>query len=97
MGDSARIMEGVLAKRNENKLSVIFDKRQKDFVVSYPRRPDGNLAMYHIVNDRLDWKLPSESDKSYPFNYEKFNFVKELESRGYDITTLKFSIELRKE
>jgi hypothetical protein len=75
---------------NRNKLSVIYDKRQKDFVVKYPRNCDGHLAMGHLVGDILRY---SPLKKPYPFEVE--NFVKELEARGYDIETLKFSIELK--
>lgn len=82
-------------KRNENKLSVIYDKRQMDFVVKYPRRCDGALALYHLVGDILKYKFPNK-ETNYPYNWEKENFKEELEKRGYDITTLKFSIELKK-
>lgn len=42
-----------MPKHNENKLSVIYDKRQKDFVVKYPRRCDGNLALSHLMCDNV--------------------------------------------
>ena len=83
-----------MAKHNENKLSVIYDKRQKDFVVKYPRRCDGNLALNHLVSDTLEYRLPTK-DKDYPSNFEVTNFIKELDKRGYDTSTLKFSIELK--
>lgn len=78
---------------NPDKLSVIYDKRQKDFIVKYPRRCDGALAIHHICGDVLEYRMLKEG----PFNFEIVNFVKELEKRGYDTTTLKFSIELKKE
>lgn len=83
-----------MAFPNENKLSVIYDKRQKDFVVKYPRRCDGGLAMDHLVGDILKYKIPDDETRC-PFNWRSTNFIKELESRGYDTTTLKFSIELK--
>jgi hypothetical protein len=76
---------------DENKLSVIYDKRQKDFVVKYPRRCDGALAIHHIVGDTLVYRHFNEPP------YEISNFIKELEERGYDVTTLKFSIKLKKQ
>lgn len=86
-----------MPKHNENKLSVIYDKRQNDFVVKYPRRCDGTLAIHHLVSNILEWRLPTkESGKTYPHNWEETNFIKELEKRGYDTKTLKFSIELKK-
>lgn len=85
-----------MGKYNVNKLSVIYDKRQKDFVFKYPRRSDGALAINHICHDRLLFRL-EDAEHKRPLNYETFNFVKELEDRGYDITTLRSSIELKKE
>lgn len=83
-----------MAKRNQNKLSLTYDKRQKDFVVNYPRKPDGYLILYHLLNDilRFDLNKSLNKDKS-PYNI--YNFKKELEDRGYDLKTLKFSIELK--
>lgn len=87
-----------MGKRNLNKLSLIYDKRQKDFVVKYPRRSDGALVIHTLINDNLRWCLPDDADhKSYPYNWIKENFKEELEKRGYDLTTLKFSIELKDE
>jgi len=84
-----------MGKYNKNKLSVIYDKRQKDFVVKYPLKCDGSLAMDHLLGDKLVYKIPKD-ESNYPFNYEVTNFIKELDKRGYDTTTLKFSIELKK-
>ena len=86
-----------MPKHNERKLSVIWDKRQKDFVVKFPRSCDGALAIHHMLKDTLEWRLPDKNNKlEYPFNWEETNFIKELKKRGYDPTTLKFSIELKK-
>lgn len=68
------------------KLSLIYDKRQKDFVVRYPNSRDGGLVLYHLVSNILRWKAGSPG-------FETYNFIKDLEARGYDPTTLKFSIE----
>ena len=85
-----------MPKHNEYKLSVIYDKRQRDFVVKYPRPCDGALAMNHLCDNILKWKLPTkDSGLKYPHNWEEMNFIKELEKRGYDPKTIKFSIELK--
>lgn len=84
-----------MAKYNKEKLSLIYDKRQKDFIVKYPRRCDGNLLMCHILNNKLEWRIPTKK-KPYPHNWDTTNFIEELEKRGYDPKTLKFSIELKK-
>jgi hypothetical protein len=78
---------------NDKKLSLIYDKKQKDFVVKYPRSCDGALVMNHICDDILKYTI----NKKYPYNFDVTNFKKELENRGYDLTTLKFSIELKKD
>jgi hypothetical protein len=79
-----------------NKLTLIYDKRQKDFVVHYPARCDGALIFNHFLQDNLSWRFPDKTN-DYPFNFVKENFMDELEKRGYDIKTLRFSIELKKE
>lgn len=83
-----------MGKRNENKLTLIYDKRERDFVVKYPRKYDGGLVISHLISDILLYKFP-DNETQYPYNWTKENFIKELENRGYDITTLKFSIELK--
>jgi len=83
-----------MPKINENKLSVIYDKKQMDFVVRYPKPCDGALAIHHLVGDILRYKFPDDETR-YPNNWVLENFIKELEKRGYDTTTLKFSIELK--
>ena len=82
-----------MAKHNENKLSVIYDKRQKDFVVKYPRKCDGALALHTLLGDQLLHVMPS--DKKPPYNFKVSNFKEELKKRGYDLETLKFSVVLK--
>lgn len=84
-----------MPKYNKNKLSLIWDKRQTDFIVKYPNNCDGSLIIHHFLNDTLEWRLKSDIYPE-PFNFEITNFIKELEERGYDPKTLKFSIELKK-
>lgn len=74
-----------------NKLSYIYDKRQKDFVSRGPRTTDVNLLFY-LFGDILRFDL-YKYGKEVP--YEVFNALNELENRGYDLTTIKFSIELK--
>lgn len=75
------------------KLSLIWDKRVKDFVVKYPKSCDGSLIFYHFLS-----KIPifSSSKKQYP-PCDWYKFTDDLEKRGYDLTTIKFSIELKNE
>ena len=86
-----------MARHNERKLSIIYDKRQKDFVVKYPRRCDGALALHSIINEQLVFDLDKwfarKITNTPPF--KPYSFKDELERRGYDLSTLKFSIELK--
>ena len=86
-----------MPRHDERKLSVIYDKRQKDFVVKYPRSCDGHLTINHLVQGVLRWELPTNEVEKYPFNFKKFNFIEELERRGYNIESMKFSIKLKEE
>ena len=85
----------IMSNHNIDKLSIIWDKRQKDFVFKYPRRCDGALIVNYILSNILEHDMNSK--KEYPFNFKTFCLKDELELRGYDLTTLKFSIELKKE
>ena len=80
----------------ENVLSVKWSKRLNDFIIHYPRRCDGALITSALLTDRLLYCIPSMSDKPYPYNWNKENLKEELERRGYDLTTLRFSVELKK-
>lgn len=76
---------------NPNKLTFLYDKRQKDFVCNYPRPADGSLIFY-LFGDILRFDI-HKYGKQVP--YEVFNVKEELEKRGYDLSTLRFSIELK--
>lgn len=79
----------------KNKLQLFYNKSMRDFVISYPNKLDGNLIFHHILSDILLHSNSCNNEKKYPFNFDVFNFKDELEKRGYDLTTLKFSIELK--
>lgn len=76
-------------------LKVKWSKRENDLLISYPRRCDGALMNY-ILGDILTWGGINGVDKGW-LNYETFNLRKELEQRGYDITTLKIEVKLKNE
>ncbi len=70
-----------MPKHSPNRLTVVWDSRQKDFLVKYPRRCDGSLLMYHLLSDvMLHDFLKKEGERGYTV----FNLKKELEDRGYD-------------
>jgi hypothetical protein len=84
-----------MSNYREDKLTLSYNKRQKDFIIAYPRRCDGALILNTIIGDILKWGGIVSNHKE-PYNFEVFNLKEELERRGYDLTTLKFSIELKK-
>lgn len=66
----------------KNKLSAKWSAKEKSILYSYPRKQDGGmLAAAFEMCKLLDNKT----------------LLQELEDRGYDITTLKFSIEKLKD
>lgn len=83
-----------MVKVRENVLSVKWSKREKDFIINYPRSCDGHLIVDALLSDRLRYCIPNEKTR-YPLNYEVENLKKELELRGYDLTTMRFSIKLK--
>lgn len=63
-------------------LKVNWSKKENDFMIHYPRSCDGNLIQDFLFGKR------------YAFNGIKEKDIREeLEKRGYDLTTLKFSIK----
>ncbi|MDB5716142.1 MAG: hypothetical protein JWO15_3539 [Sphingomonadales bacterium] len=65
---------------NSGKLSVRWVKRENDIVYSYPNKQDGSLI--NFVFGGL-----------HHFGKPEKTLLNELMHRGYDVTTLKFSIE----
>jgi len=69
-------------RTRENTLSMYWSKREKDIVYAYPSKVDGHM-LHHRLGSEVYNKWKDEYDLS---------FFKELEARGYDLTTLRFSI-----
>lgn len=70
---------------NETHLSAWWSKREKDIVFSYPHKPDG-----HLLYGFMSLKRPRR-DLGGDVVFDP-SFLEELEVRGYDITTLRFSV-----
>jgi hypothetical protein len=47
---------------------------------------DSNFLFYELMTQKPDWKVQPIFSKMNP------SFIEQLELRGYDLTTLKFSI-----
>lgn len=72
---------------SQKMLTAKWSKKEKDIIYHYPRRCDGHLIHYY-----LSCKRPKINYLTKETEWED-SLVEELEKRGYDITTLKFSIE----
>lgn len=76
--------------RNKNKLLVRWSKRHDDFLISSPSRPDGHLATLVLLSQRI------RMGTLYGSPQFDLSFIDDLVSRGYDPTTLRFTIEKKK-
>lgn len=85
----------------ETVLAVKWSKKENDLMIHYPRRCDGALVHYMLLSDRMIFDYTKWCETKYeshpPAPYKMESLIKELEERGYDIKTLKFSIELKKQ
>jgi hypothetical protein len=70
---------------NKTHLFCRWSKKENDLLFSYPRRCDGHL-LYGALSCKRHNSITNEWDNS---------IIEELEARGYDIKTLKFSIALK--
>jgi hypothetical protein len=68
----------------DNVLSAKWSKKEGDIMIHYPSSPDG-----HLLHNVLAAKHYHPLAKVW----DNLSFREELIARGYDITTLKFSIE----
>lgn len=70
-------------------LAIRWSKKEKDFLIHYPSSPDGHLCYGHFCCDRPKsrYRITDPMDAFDP------SFVDELRARGYDVTTLKFSVK----
>ena len=94
------------------KLRIAWSKREKDFMIHYPRSCDGSFISQLIK----PWKLihpstlinASWTDGGYSkvdyyeghlgrYSLLEMDWLKELDRRGYDLKTLKFEIKTKDE
>jgi hypothetical protein len=92
------------------KLVIKWSKKENDYVVLFPRKGDGMFISNEIINKRLVRMLTEsvnkEPDKEcYSFfdstdnvniGYYQYDWLKALDKRGFDLTTLKFEICIKK-
>lgn len=75
---------------DKRELRVVWSAREMDLMFHRVRGPDGSLAQTVLCSNPCHG--PSLLNPNDP---EALPFTAELERRGYDLTTLKFSIQLR--
>lgn len=77
-----------MARRcKNNKLLCRWDKTENDLKFWFPRKCDGSLLNHHLCGKRVEPLMMND----YKWIH---SFTDELEKRGYDITTLRFEIDL---
>jgi hypothetical protein len=79
---SQAVRAPALMGRRKPDLTAKWSKRERDVMIVYPRRCDGAFLqgiLCHVTD--AGWTQSS--------------FLKELDARGYDVTTLRFSISLK--
>lgn len=72
-------------------LSARWNKRQKDILYWFPHKCDGGMLNHYLTGKRYN-PCPLHGAPKW-----ENSLIEELEARGYDITTLKFSIQLKEE
>lgn len=77
----------------QNKLRYRWSKRERDFMIHYPRKCDGHLLHGFFTCDAT-YYLNDFGNKLIK-NLIGKHFLEELDKRGYDLTTLKFEITLK--
>jgi hypothetical protein len=81
--------------KQDKKLVVFWSKRENDFLIRYPRSCDGHLAYGVFCGDRMRLATAAEQrEHNLRWDFDP-SFVKELEARGYDTTTLRFECKRR--
>lgn len=71
-----------------------WSKKHNDFLCQYPTKSDGAL-LFRFFGENYMYSFAKELTGKFPY-HEIEDIKKELESRGYDLTTLKFSIKKKK-
>ena len=69
-------------------LVMRWSKRKNSHVIVCPDQADGDLVRWAFQGDLC--RVRAKDDQSTPCD---ISFFKELEARGYDLATLRFSVE----
>jgi len=72
-------------------LTLKWSKKEQDLLCTGPSGSDRALVFHHLTSERPHVDIDKIGINPIPVDYCD-SFVKELKDRGYDITTLKFTI-----
>jgi hypothetical protein len=72
----------------ENTLMARWSKKEDDVLFSFPRKVDGHLLSFYFGHLKPRQLLDSDPEPK--------TFFEELEARGYDLKTLRFSIKRKR-
>ena len=75
-------------------LSLMWDKRQKDFLIRFPRKCDGALLHSVICSKRPE--INFDENRTYPISFSD-SLIEELDKRGYDTKTLYLKVMMKRE
>ena len=75
----------------QNTLKVQWSKREQEIIYIYPVKKDGMVCHHYLACEHKGY-VYLEKEGRWGEGYMP-SFFKELEKRGYDLTTLKFSIK----
>jgi hypothetical protein len=70
----------------KNRLLVRWSRKENDFLISYPSKPDGHFIFGLVANGSVRYEVLSSGK----------TFIEELEERGYDIKTLRIQVDRKK-
>lgn len=79
-----------MAIDKENTLYIRWSKKENDVTYCYPSSPDGRLLHYYMGSPKMT--VDTSPDNPYGYTWLP-SLLEELEKRGYDLKTLKFSIK----
>lgn len=78
-------------------LRFSWSKRERDWITHFPRKPDGHLCNSFFSEHGAPTPVTPGDDRPFvplrPMNAREF--FEELDRRGYDLTTLRFSVRRR--
>lgn len=70
----------------KGRLLARWSRKENDFLISYPDKPDGHFIYGLVANGSVRYEVLSSGK----------TLIEELESRGYDIKTLRIQVDRKR-